>query len=215
LVRNFFTVSLGGEWKRYKLVTNQLYSLTDAFQLLIYPGLSDAYPGALSVGTVSIFAPQISDGDSDYYPTVTGPLSDESAGSRFEKAVILTSLKTTTRTGDVSSAPTVTASGLGAGSPSLEAGSSDMSGVVLLSPGIGATNSGTVTITYNVGYSGANAPIVIASLQDTGLPTWTAGNSQVRVSSSLLSSCTLAWVNSSALTPGATYAIAYIVLGRT
>ena len=212
---NFFTVSLGGEWKRYKLVTNQLYSLTDAFQLLIYPGLSDAYPGALSVGTVSIFAPQISDGDSDYYPTVTGSLSDELAGSRFEKAVILTSLKTTTRTGDVSSAPTVTASGLGAGSPSLEAGSSDMSGVVLLSPGIGATNSGTVTITYNVGYSGANAPIVIASLQDTGLPTWTAGNSQVRVSSSLLSSCTLAWVNSSALTAGATYAIAYIVLGRT
>ena len=61
---NFFTVSLGPEWKRYKLVTNQLFSLKDAFQLLIYPGDS-----TFVAGTVFVFAPEISDDDSDYYPT--------------------------------------------------------------------------------------------------------------------------------------------------
>jgi hypothetical protein len=206
---NFFPVSLGPEWKRYKLVTNQLYSLKDAFQLFVYPG-----DPRFVAGTVFVFAPQISDDDSDYYPTGASALSDPSAGSRFEKAVILTSLKTMTHTGDATSAPTVNATGLGAGSVALQAGSSDLSGVVVLSPGAGAADSGTVTITYNVGYSGANSPVVVATLQDGGSPTWTAGTSQVRVSSSSVTSCALTWVNGLALATGTTYAIAYIIIGR-
>jgi hypothetical protein len=206
---NLFSVSLGPDWKHYKLVTNQLYSLADSFQLLVYPGDT-----SFTAGNLCLFAPQVSDDDSDYLPTGANVISDASAGSRFEKAVILTSLKTTTHTGDPSSAPVVTATGLGAGSVKLQAGSTDLSGVVLLSPGLGANTLGSVTLTYNLPYVGSNAPVVVVSLQDVSSSAWTPGTSQVRVTSSSLNSCILAWVNGSALSPKDTYAIAYVVIGR-
>jgi len=119
---NLFPVSLGPDWKQYKFVTNQLYSLANNYVLLFYPG-----DFTFTAGNLYLFAPQISDDDSDYYPTGASVISDASAGSRYEKAVILTSLKTTTHTGDPSSAPSVTATGLGAGSAALQPGSTDLS----------------------------------------------------------------------------------------
>jgi hypothetical protein len=94
-----------------------------------------------------------------------------------------------------------------------ETGSTDFSGVIVLSPGCGAAASGTVTLTYTVPYNGVNSPIVVATLQD-GSSAWASGASQVRVSSSSVSSCTLEWVNGSPLAAGTTYAIAYVVIGR-
>jgi hypothetical protein len=208
---NFFPVSLGPDWKQYKFVTNQLCSyLGNNFQLCFYPGDSNC-----SSGNVNVFGPQVSDDDSDYYPT--GPtassfVTDSSAGSRFEKAVILTSLKTTTHTGDPSSAPSVTSSNLGTGgSATLQAGSTDFSGVIVLTPGSGASTTGNVTISFNVPYVGTNAPIVVATLQD-GTNPWSHGTSQVRVFASSGQSCTLTWVNSSALTANKTYLISYVVI---
>jgi hypothetical protein len=204
---NLFTVSLGPEWKQYKFVTNQLYSLSDTFNLVFYPG-----DLSFTSGSVYLFAPQISDDDSDYYPTGATSVLDNSAGTRFEKSVILTSVKTTT--GNATAIPFLAISlGLGSGTATVQAGSTDFSGVVVLSPGSGAAASGTVTLTYTVPYNGVNAPVVVATLQD-GTLAWTAGTSQVRVTSSSATSCTLVWVNGSPLTAGATYAIAYVVIGR-
>jgi Periplasmic copper-binding protein (NosD) len=206
---NLFTVSLGPDWKQYKFVTNQLYSLTDTLSLVFYPGDT-----SFTSGTAYLFAPQISDDDSDYYPTGTTSVLDTSAGSRFEKSIIVTSVKTTTHTGDVRSSPAVsTAAGLGAGTATAQAGSTDFSGVVVLSPGSSAGALGTLTLSYNVPFNGVHVPVVVATLQD-GTSPWTTGTSQVRVTSSSSTSCGLAWVNGSPLIAGATYAIAYVVIGR-
>jgi hypothetical protein len=205
---NLFTVSLGPDWKQYKFVTNQLYSFADTFNLVFYPG-----DPSFTFGSVYLFAPQISDDDSDYYPTGGTSVLDTSAGTRFEKSVILTSVKTTTGNATATPLLAISLGSLGSGSAAVQAGSTDFSGVVVLSPGAGATASGTVTLTYTVPYNGANAPVVVATLQDDS-SAWTAGTSQVRVTSSSAASCTLEWVNGSPLTAGATYAIAYVVIGR-
>jgi hypothetical protein len=108
---NLFPVGLGSDWKQYKFVTNQLYSTSDTFTLVFYPG-----DISFTSGTVYLFAPQISDDDTDYIPTGGTSASDSSAGNRFEKAVILTSVKTETHSGGTISAPTVAATNLGTGS---------------------------------------------------------------------------------------------------
>jgi hypothetical protein len=208
---NLFPLTLGPDWKQYKFVTNQLYSMGDTYALAFYPGDT-----AVTSGTLYLFAPQISDDDADYYPTGSSPVSDSSSGNRFEKAIILTSLKTTTHTGDPSSGPTVTATtNLGTGgSAALQGGSTDFSGVIVLTAGTGAKNSGQVVLTFNVPYVGTNTPVLVASLQDGGANSWSPGTSQVRVVSTSNQSCVLAWVNGAALTASQSYAISYVVIGR-
>lgn len=211
---NLFPVSLGSDWKQYKFVTNQLYSSTGPFSLLFYPG-----DISFTSGTVYVFAPQVSDDDTDYLPSGISFVTDPSAGSRFEKAVILTSLKTTTHSGDPTSAPSVTATNLGTGGlPSLQAGSTDFSGVIVLTAGTStagtvAKASGQVTITFSQPYVGTSPPVVVATLQDGTAP-WTQTTSQVRVLSSSVQSCALEWVNGSPMTASHTYLIAYVVIGR-
>jgi hypothetical protein len=67
---NLFTASLGPNWKQYKFVTNQLYSLADTFNLTFYPG-----DLSFTSGSVYVFGPQVSDDDCDYYPTGATSLS--------------------------------------------------------------------------------------------------------------------------------------------
>jgi hypothetical protein len=206
---NLFPVSLGSDWKQYKFVTNQLYSTSDTFTLVFYPG-----DISFASGTVYLFAPQVSDDDTDYIPTGGTSASDSSAGNRFEKAVILTSVKTETHSGGTNSAPTVAATNLGTGgSVTLQPGSTDFSGVIVLQAGTGAQASGQVTLSFNVPYTGTNPPVVVVTLQDGTTP-WAQGTSQVRVLSSSGQSCVLAWVNGSALANAKTYEIAYVVIGR-
>jgi len=206
---NYFSVSLSPTWKQYKFVTNQLYSLTDIFTLIFYPG-----DPTFTNGTVYLFAPQVSDDDSDYYPTGASVLADPSAGSRFEKAVVLTSLKTATHTGDSSSAPKATWTGLGPTGTVNLTGCTDMSGVLVLTPDANGTTAGTVTLQYNVPYTGVSPPVVVASLQYGSQP-WVLGASQVCVVSSSQASCTIAWENRVPLKNPGTYGIAYIVIGRS
>jgi hypothetical protein len=215
---NYFSVSLGPTWKRYKFVTNQLNSVNDTFTLIFYP--SDP---SFTSGSVYLFAPQISDDDSDYLPTGASFVADPSAGSRFEKAVVVTSLKTATHTGDGASAPSATCVGA-----SVDAtGCTDMSGVLILT---NPAASGTVTLTYKVPYYSGSvpvAPVVVVSLQDAS-QTWALG-AQVRVHASTFSttppptppppppynwiSCTIGW-NSPLPLPAGTYGISYLVVGR-
>jgi hypothetical protein len=139
---------------------------------------------------------------------------DASAGARFEKSVILTSVKTTTGSATALPLLTISKCSLGrSGAATAQPGSTDFSGVIVLVPGAGAAASGTVTLTYIVPYNGVNSPVVVATLHD-GRLAWTARAAQVRVTSSTSSSCTLEWVNASPLAAGATYAIAYVVIGR-
>jgi hypothetical protein len=214
---NLFEVSLGPDWKQYKFVTNQIYSLSDTFTLVFYPG--DTSFGS---GTVYVFAPQVSDDDTDYYPTGVAGVSDPSAGTRFERSVILTSVKTTTHTLNGRSDPSVFPfTGVGnSGSVAPQAGSTDLAGVLVLSTGSAPAATGTLTLIYSAPYNGVNPPVVVVTLQDAAKPQdpsspgWSPGTSQVRVMSSSLASCVLEWVNGSPLKPNATYFIAYVVIGR-
>jgi len=203
---NFFSVSLGATWKRYKLVTNQLRSVTDQFVLLFYPG-----DPTFTSGSICLFGPQVSDEDSDYYPTTAGALVDPLAGQRFERTVLLTSMKAATHTGDSSSAPKVSASSLGTGGSVDATGCTDMAGVIVIQAGTNAPGSGTVTLTYHQPYSGSSSPVVVASLQD-GTHLWASG-AQVRVTNASNTSCTLTWTNNPSLAAGS-YAISYMVVGR-
>jgi hypothetical protein len=211
---NLFTASLGNDWQQYKFVTNGLVS-TDDFALYFYPG----DPMQLS-GDVILFAPQVSDDDTDYCPTRHLPIYDLS-GNRFEQAPVITSLKTMTNSGAPLDKPTSTwvpevfppGSNMPPGTASLEPGSSDFAGVIELMIGAGRPTSGTVAVSFAKAYVGASKPVVVACLVDkTGA--W--GNASVRVvpTQSPNAEFTLNWADSAGLAPGKTYGLSYIVIGR-
>jgi hypothetical protein len=212
---NLFTASLGSDWRQYKFVTNGLVS-TDDFALYFYPG----DPMQLS-GDVILFAPQVSDDDTDYYPTRDFPVYDLSAGSRFEQAPVITSLKTMTNSGAALLKPSSTwvpevfppGSNTPPGTASLEPGSSDFAGVIELTIEAGRPTSGTVAVSFAKAYVGASKPVVVACLVDkTGA--W--GNASVRVvpTQSPNAEFTLYWADSAGLVPGKTYGLSYVVIGR-
>jgi hypothetical protein len=216
---NLFSASLGSDWRQYKFVTNGLVSATntDVFGLYFYPGDSEQ-----TIGDIFLFAPQVSDDDSDYYPTGKNPAYDPSAGNRFEQAPVITSLKTMTNSGDPLPKPSSTwvpdvfppGSNTPPGTASLEAGSSDFAGVIQLKVTSGKPTSGFVDVTYKKPYVGTNSPVVVACLVDeTGA--W--GSASVRVSSAKPSNTgfTLNWTDSAGLVSGKTYGLSYIVIGRT
>jgi hypothetical protein len=205
-------VSLGPDWKQYKFITNGLNSPADKYVFAIYPGDVSA-----NHGDVCVFAPQASEDESDYLPnpSASNRIDDLDAGNRFEKALNLTSVKTSTHSGSGTSGSSITAfSGLGAGgSAALESGSTDCAGVIVLTPGTDPAASGTVTLAYHQAYQGTMAPVVVATLEDATTPSWGVG-SQVRVSKSSNHNCVLAWTNCPSLPLGGGK-IAYFVIGRS
>jgi hypothetical protein len=219
---NLFTASLGSDWRQYKFVTNGLVSVKDVFSLCFYPGDSEQI-----TGDIFLFAPQVSDDDVDYYPTREKWVHDPSAGNRFEQAPVITSLKTMTNTGAALPAPKSTwvesnAPNATTGTASLDPGSSDFAGVIQLKVMNGKPTCGTVEVTYAKAYLGMNSPVVVACLVDRS-GAW-AGSAAVRLLPAQSSEVnlklvwtnfTLSWTDSAGLTPGKTYGLNYIVIGRT
>ncbi|WP_437938880.1 hypothetical protein [Sorangium sp. So ce341] len=206
---DMFTVNLGNQWKKYKLVTNGIVA-GHTYRLYFYPGYYDRLQGE-----VTLFGPQVSELDADYLPNPgTQSAYDKTAGSRFEQAAIFTAIKTSRRAD--TSAPSIqgTPSGLGTGgSAALLAGSTQVSGTIELTAGsAGASSAGSVAVAF-VGsdYATGNAPVVIATLAD-GNQAW-AGTAQARLSASSSTDFTVAWsTNGAALAAGKKYRINYHVL---
>ncbi|WP_433931848.1 hypothetical protein AB3662_45860 [Sorangium cellulosum] len=209
---NMFTVNLGHEWKKYKLVSNGILS-GHSYSLLLYPGFYDRLRGE-----VAVCFPQVSEVDADYLPNeneVGASAYDKTAGSRFEQAAIFTAIKTSRRAG--TSAPSVSlgsSSDLGTGgSAALVGGSTQVSGTIVLTTGSADTSSSGSVIVDFVGsdYATGNAPVVIATLADGG-QAW-AETAQARISASSSGSFKVAWAtNGAALATGTTYRINYHVL---
>jgi hypothetical protein len=204
---DFYTFSLGSDWKQYKFVSNGIPTAGDTYELLFYPGDAN-----LLSGTVYLFGPQVSDVDSDYLPntnskTTIAKVDDTSAGNRMERALVVPFVKTS-QLGY--SGPALSGSGLGS-NPTLavDAGATDMAGVISVTPGSGVTWPASVTLTYNVP-AAANPPVVVALLQDTGTA-WPSGTS-LRLTATSTTSFTLSW--STTLASGSTYKISYMVIGR-
>lgn len=205
---DLYTVNLGADWKQYKFISNGLPDTGHSYTLNFYPDASSSVEGS-----VYLFAPMASDYDSDYIPNTAAAspaskVDDASAGNRYEQALIVPFIKTS-QTGYGN--PTITGSGVGA-SPtfSVDAGSTDMAGVLSITPGgAGITTPESVTLTYHIASTGY-APVVVAMLDDTGTA-WPSGT-VLRVSAASVSSFTLTW--STTLTTGLTYKIRYIVIGR-
>lgn len=83
---NLTRVPLGSTWKKYKFTCEGLNN-AHGFDLYFYPGGSDT-PAAASDFYLSRV--QVSDFDSDFYPTTGAALSLATAGSRFEKSALFT-----------------------------------------------------------------------------------------------------------------------------
>ncbi|WP_437735020.1 hypothetical protein [Sorangium sp. So ce1335] len=208
---NLFTVNLGHQWKKYKLVSNGIIS-GHTYSLLFYPGFYDRLRGE-----VAVCFPQVSEIDADYLPSedTAGSVYDKTAGSRFEQAAVFTAIKTSRRAG--TSAPGVSLgepSELGTdGSVALVDGSTQVAGTIELTTGTADTSSsGSVIVTF-VGsdYATGNAPVVIATLAD-GDAAW-AATAQARISASSSGSFKVAWAtNGAALATETTYRINYHVL---
>ena len=210
------TFSLGDDWKHYKFVSNGLIQgKGHSWALRFYPFNRDPTPGDFY-----LFGPQISDHDSDYFPTQKDSYLDEKVGSRFEKGVIFTSISTSTHTGDKASLPQVKGTtGLGdKGSAYIEDGSSDFAGVIELMTGSSdVQRSGSVSLKYNVAYT-QNSPVVVVNLQDDpaqGYGKWSDIESQVKVIKSVPAGFSLLWRNRTPLLAKTKYKISYIVIGRS
>jgi hypothetical protein len=210
---NLFTVSLGSDWKQYKFITNGLHSVTDQYLFMIYPGDTHA-----NHGDVYVFAPQASEDESDYLPNpcLSRIVEDLHAGNRFEKSLNITSLTTSTHAGSQETGPAI--AGSTGGSASVENGSTDCAGIIVLAPVAGQT-SGTVTVKYNQGYQPPTAqpptaPVVVAGLEDAGPTTPWNASAQVRVASSSPGCFVLAWSNGGSAPP-ANAKITYFVIGRS
>ena len=122
----------------------------------------------------------------------------------------------------VGTIPTVTGTGLGSGgSIALQAGSTDMAGVITISAGNAAGTVGTVTLTFNSTYV-TNFPVIILTLVD-GTGAWQA-SAVARISTQSLTAPVITWNNMNAdgannaraviLTSGSTYSIAYMVIQK-
>jgi hypothetical protein len=199
--RESFT--LGSDWKQYRFVSNGLIT-SRAYELRFYPVNHDPTPGS-----VTLFGAQVADYDSDYYPTGTSEAVDTTSGNRFEKAAVFTSVKTATHTGSPTSAPSVVAEIPGA-NYKLEAGSTDMAGVVVRAGGKGTAKNGAFKLIYHAAY--VITPVVVVSLID-GSGAWSDG-SLTKVESSDNDNCVIAWTNPSGLKAFKSYRISYVVIGR-
>jgi hypothetical protein len=78
----FQNIQLGASFKQYKANFNGL-NRAHSYALNLYPA-----GNAQSAGTLTIFGIQVSDYDSDYYPTTGSAFSDTTSGNRWEKRVI-------------------------------------------------------------------------------------------------------------------------------
>jgi hypothetical protein len=203
--RESFT--LGSKWKQYRFVSNGL-TPSAVYELRFYPVNHDPTPGS-----VTLFGAQVADYDSDYYPTGTSAAVDPASGNRFERAAVFTSVKTATHTGSSTSAPSVKEVSSGT-SYKLEAGSTDMAGVVVLKvlpiELLGSAKSGTFKLTYHAGYT--SPPVVVVSLLD-GSSAWTT-DSMTKVESSDNNNCVIAWAIPSGPKVFSDYRISYVVIGR-
>ncbi len=208
-IGDYYTFSLGTDWKQYKFVGNGIPTAGHTYELIFYPGNAD-----LLSGSVYLFAPQVSDVDSDYLPNTNSAgtiakVDDLAVGARYERAVILPFIKTA-QLG--LSAPVVTGAGLGTGPTcSVDAGATDMAGVISLTTGATGTITPPSSVTLTYRFSAAvNAPVVVALLQDTGTA-WPTGT-VLRVSAASTTSFTLSWTTT--LVNSNTYKISYVVIGR-
>jgi hypothetical protein len=122
----------------------------------------------------------------------------------------------------VGTIPTVTGTGLGTGgSIALDAGSTDMAGVITITAGTTAGAVGTVTLTFNSPYE-TNFPVIILTLVDGTGGVWEA-SAVARISTQSLTAPVITWNNINAdlssnraiaLTSGSTYSIAYMVIQK-
>jgi hypothetical protein len=122
----------------------------------------------------------------------------------------------------VGTIPTVTGTGLGTGgSIALDAGSTDMAGVITITAGTTAGAVGTVTLTFNSPYE-TNFPVIILTLVDGTGGVWEA-SAVARISTQSLTAPVITWNNINAdlstnraiaLTSSSTYSIAYMVIQK-
>lgn len=197
---HFHTVfNLGSGWKRYKVPVTW-NSGSPTLQLVISPGLVFAMNGDCYVTGV-----QISDYDSDYYPTTATSLSDTTvgfrltrtammgtlsasdlvvtdaskrlaslAGGNFTAGIITAQLKASGGVPTPSDVSGNTPGSIGTGGTyTLDTGSKDCAGTILVNTGSTPGAYGIVRITYSGALPG-NTPIVLATLcDDTG--SWGGG----------------------------------------
>src|SRR4029077_3646003 len=138
--------------------------------------------------------------ESDYLPNpYLSKIDDLDSGNRFENALNITSLKTSTHDGSQATGPLVAVATSAGASASSEVGSTDCAGVIVLSPNAGQT-FGTVSVTYNQAYHGT-PPVIVASLEDSAVNSQWSTSAQMRVVSSFLDHFVLAWSNGGSAPP--------------
>lgn len=109
--------------------------------------------------------------------------------------------------------PAVVGGGLGVGGTvDVEAGSNNLAMKAVITAGVGAGSSGTLTLTLSEA-AGINNPVVLVSLED-GTGSWSVA-AAVKVAQSTLTVIDLVWDNVAvALVNGSTYEINVVVIAK-
>lgn len=111
----------------------------------------------------------------------------------------------------VGTAPSVSSTGLGGGAATMETGSNDTAGTIILTAAGVPANNGQITLTFNVAYTG-NLPVMVCQVA-LGSAGWTSGAWLEVVPS--LSAPVIAWTNNGvALAAGSSYKVHYWVVGK-
>jgi len=154
-------------------------------------------------------------------PAASGTLVTTAAAQTFTSQITFSTSFVAGREYVSGFTPTCTSTGLGTGSAAIEAGSTDLAGVCVLSPTGSPGANGAITLTFSTGSaytSGSATPICIATLA-SGATAW-GNDSGVYQTTFSTTAPVLTWSNgtyaggATNITASTTYKVNYTCIGR-